>query len=66
MQIIKEELGRSDIVKGVYEGGFKVWEGTINLVKYMMDQGSLDDRVVMEIGCGQGQAGIHALSQNAS
>lgn len=27
--------GVTDLVKGVYEGGFKIWEGSLDLVRYL-------------------------------
>ena len=30
-----EELKHSDLVKGIYEGGLKVWECSIDLVKHL-------------------------------
>lgn len=52
-------LGSSDISTNVYEGGYKTWECSIDLVKYLLDRGprkDLDDLVrvhhVIEMGCG--------------
>ncbi|KAF2808258.1 uncharacterized protein BDZ99DRAFT_445556 [Mytilinidion resinicola] len=52
-------LDESDIKTNVYEGGFKSWECSIDLVKFLLDRGprkDLDDlcRVdhVIELGCG--------------
>ncbi|XTI92772.1 hypothetical protein V2W45_1318978 [Cenococcum geophilum] len=52
-------LDNSDIKTNVYEGGFKSWECSIDLVKFLLDRGprkDLDDlcRVdhVIELGCG--------------
>ena len=33
----KNDLMASDIINGKYEGGFKVWEGAINLLRYLVD-----------------------------
>lgn len=69
MQLMAEENGTddapvtglddSDIKTNVYEGGFKSWECSIDLVKFLLDRGprkDLDDlcRVdhVIELGCG--------------
>lgn len=57
----------SDLIKGVYEGGFKTWECSIDLVEYMATgmtaEESLVDKKIMELGCGSGLPGIFALSQ---
>ncbi|KAF2197818.1 hypothetical protein GQ43DRAFT_380121 [Delitschia confertaspora ATCC 74209] len=52
-------LDDSDIKTNIYEGGFKSWECSVDLVKFLMDRGprkDLDDlwRVghVIEMGCG--------------
>ncbi|KAF1809667.1 hypothetical protein P152DRAFT_402996 [Eremomyces bilateralis CBS 781.70] len=54
-----EGLDNSDLTTNVYEGGFKSWECSIDLVKYLLDRGprkDLDDlcRVnhIIEFGCG--------------
>ncbi|KAH8817666.1 hypothetical protein DL96DRAFT_1504322 [Flagelloscypha sp. PMI_526] len=43
----------SDIVPAVYEGGFKTWECSLDLVQYL-DIERLADRRVLEVGCGTG------------
>jgi protein-histidine N-methyltransferase len=52
-------LDDSDISTNVYEGGYKTWECSIDLVKFLLDRGprkDLDDLVrvnhVIEMGCG--------------
>ncbi|KAF2868746.1 hypothetical protein BDV95DRAFT_499899 [Massariosphaeria phaeospora] len=48
-----------DLLPNIYEGGYKTWECSIDLVKYLLDRGprkDLDDLVrvnhVVEMGCG--------------
>lgn len=61
---IAEAIESSDLVPGVYEGGFKVWEGSIDLVNHLVaQQVQLKDLRVIELGCGHGVPGIHALQQ---
>jgi len=65
-----------DIVSGVYEGGFKLWECAIDLVKYLNnikankqstgDCVNFQDAKVLELGCGHGLPGIYALQQGAT
>jgi protein-histidine N-methyltransferase len=52
-------LQSSDLTTNVYEGGYKTWECSLDLVRYLMDRGprkDIDDlcRVdhVIEMGCG--------------
>jgi SAM-dependent methyltransferase len=62
-----------DVVSGKYEGGYKVWESSLDLVRYLRngelskiipgdDLNEQNNRVrVLELGCGQGIPGIAAL-----
>ncbi|KAF0693608.1 Aste57867_15473 [Aphanomyces stellatus] len=65
-------LTTSDIQTGVYEGGFKLWEGAVDLIQYLMrhassfPMASQADYRVMELGCGHGLPGIYALLQGAA
>ncbi|KAF3002611.1 hypothetical protein E8E13_008732 [Curvularia kusanoi] len=52
-------LEATDLQTNVYEGGYKTWECSLDLVKYLLDRGprkDLDDLVrvqhVVELGCG--------------
>jgi protein-histidine N-methyltransferase len=37
------ELGKSDIQTNVYEGGFKSWECSLDLAKFMLERGPRKD-----------------------
>jgi len=53
-----------DIVKDDYEGGFKLWEGTYDLLNFLYNNGekiNLNGKNVLEIGCGSGLVGIFCL-----
>ena len=51
-----------DIIPGVYEGGLKVWECTIDLLKYIVSHSDLiKNKHILELGCGHGLIGIGAL-----
>ncbi|XP_066396173.1 uncharacterized protein [Miscanthus floridulus] len=55
----------SDWVPGKYEGGLKLWEGSLDLVKALNsdikeDKLSLEGKHVLELGCGHGLPGIFA------
>ncbi|ORY12404.1 hypothetical protein BCR34DRAFT_299818 [Clohesyomyces aquaticus] len=52
-------LDESDVKTNVYEGGYKTWECSLDLVRFLLDRGprkDLDDLVrvnhVIEMGCG--------------
>ncbi|KAH7390924.1 hypothetical protein DE146DRAFT_618748 [Phaeosphaeria sp. MPI-PUGE-AT-0046c] len=52
-------LESSDLTPNIYEGGYKTWECSLDLCRYLLDRGprkSLDDMVrvnhVVEMGCG--------------
>lgn len=62
-----ESLTRSgvDLVPGVYEGGYKLWEGGIDLAEYIYAHHSNDgtfteNTKVLELGAGHGIPGIMA------
>ena len=54
-----------DVVSGKYEGGYKVWECSLDLVQYLGQfPCSLGvPQQVLELGCGQGFPGIAALQR---
>ncbi|PQE24105.1 nucleolar 12 protein [Rutstroemia sp. NJR-2017a BVV2] len=48
-------LGNDDVKTGVYEGGFKSWESSVDLVKVIAARANLGEkgrRRVIELGCG--------------
>ena len=52
----------SDLVSGVYEGGLKVWDCSIDLVHYIARNIDIvKGKTILEIGCGQGLPGVLAL-----
>ncbi|KAF0758154.1 hypothetical protein AaE_004026 [Aphanomyces astaci] len=65
-------LTTSDIQTGVYEGGFKLWEGAVDLIQYMTANAARfpvhahGGWRVLELGCGHGLPGLHALQQGAA
>lgn len=64
---LQEIVSDSDIQTGIYEGGFKVWECSIDLVEYMKQHlQTLDLTSVLELGCGHGLPGIFALKNGAT
>ncbi|EEF29871.1 conserved hypothetical protein [Ricinus communis] len=64
-------LPNSDLVPGVYEGGLKLWEGSLDLVKTLrreVQNGRLSftGKRVLELGCGHGLPGIFACLEGAA
>lgn len=57
----------SDIIRGVYEGGYKVWECSLDLAQFMLRDTSNQilpspsTSSVIELGCGHGVPGMVAL-----
>ncbi len=63
-----EEDSNVDIIPNVYEGGLKIWESSVDLVRFMLNGGigKLHGKRVVELGCGHGFPGILALLDGAS
>ncbi|KAJ4723089.1 histidine protein methyltransferase 1-like [Melia azedarach] len=64
-------LPNSDLVPGVYEGGLKLWEGSLDLVKALRSEvqnGNLlfERKKVLELGCGHGLPGIFSCLEDAA
>ncbi|KAK6118583.1 hypothetical protein DH2020_047669 [Rehmannia glutinosa] len=64
-------LANSDLVPGKYEGGLKLWEGSLDLITTLgseMRDGRLSftKKRVLELGCGHGLPGIFACLQGAA
>ncbi|KAK3008555.1 hypothetical protein RJ639_014428 [Escallonia herrerae] len=64
-------LSNSDLVPGKYEGGLKLWEGSLDLVKSLrteVEEGLLSfaGKRVLELGCGHGLPGVFACLQGAA
>ncbi|KAI3980908.1 hypothetical protein MKX01_025473 [Papaver californicum] len=65
------KLSNSDLVPGKYEGGLKLWEGSLDLVKALHSEIhggklSLNGKRVLELGCGHGLPGIFTRIKGAS
>jgi hypothetical protein len=55
----------SEVVPGVHEGGFQLWECTLDLLK-LFESVSFVDSTVCELGCGCGLPGISAPLHGAA
>jgi len=55
-------LSNSDLIPNKYEGGFKVWESTRDLLELVdQQQACLLGKRVLDLGCGSGLVGISCL-----
>eukprot|EP00794_Sanderia_malayensis_P008041 gene8041-8904_t len=66
---LREVVKNSDLNSGIYEGGFKVWECSLDLVEFLHDnenQVNLLNKDVLELGCGAGLPGIYCLLSGAN
>ncbi len=60
------EEKHTDLIPGVYEGGFKVWECAFDLLDYLAKSGmDLSGKKVLELGCGAGLPGLFAMKSGA-
>jgi len=59
-----DEASRSDLVKGKYEGGAKLWECAMDLARFLVREETISGSTrvrgkrVLELGCGHGVPGI--------
>lgn len=67
------DLQETDLLPGVYEGGFKLWECAVDLAAYLAEQPAEDHAAacgiagisVLELGCGHGLPGLVLLCRGA-
>ena len=58
----------TDLVSGVYEGGFKIWECSYDVLSYLSEPEqliSLKSINVLDLGCGSGLLGIYCALHGA-
>ena len=66
-----DEARRSDLVKGKYEGGAKLWEGAVDLTRFLLEDAEtcgflrLKNARVLELGCGHGLPGLACAMRGA-
>ncbi|KAI8982553.1 hypothetical protein BDB01DRAFT_723549 [Pilobolus umbonatus] len=60
--------GNTDLVKGVYEGGFKTWECSIDMVQYLstLPREKITNKRILELGCGSSLPSLYLLGTNLS
>lgn len=56
-----------DVIPGMYEGGMKQWECTHDLLRWINSNAAVVcDKIVLDVGCGAGLAGVAALAAGAA
>jgi hypothetical protein len=61
-----QSFRNTDLVPGLYEGGLKVWECSIDLCRWLQDNNFVVEGSVLELGCGHGLPGCWVLQQARS
>ena len=56
----------SDLVPSIYEGGYKLWECSYDLLNYIQESVKFSGLNVIELGCGIGLPGLYALLLGAN
>lgn len=57
---------KTDLISGVYEGGYKIWECTQDLADYFTaNENDFSGKKVCDLGCSSGLLGIFMLSKGA-
>jgi hypothetical protein len=68
--VISALESHSDLIPGVYEGGLKTWECSIDLVQYLMhvkrEFNNFAGFDVLELGCGSALPGLFCLFHTAA
>ncbi|CEF60006.1 Histidine protein methyltransferase 1 homolog [Strongyloides ratti] len=61
-----KDIDKSDLVPNIYEGGFKIWECTLDMCNYITNNCNFKGKTILDLGCGAGLSGICALHLEAS
>ncbi|KAI7905532.1 uncharacterized protein BX663DRAFT_500055 [Cokeromyces recurvatus] len=58
--------GNTDLIRGVYEGGFKTWECSVDLVQFLssLSEDQITHKRVLELGCGSSLPSLFLLSHS--
>jgi SAM-dependent methyltransferase len=64
--LLSAEQNHSDLITAVYEGGLKIWECTYDLLNFINNLDvDLNNKKVLDLGCGAGIIGIFACLKGA-
>jgi predicted nicotinamide N-methyase len=67
-ELVQAITQSSDLIAGVYEGGCKTWECSLDLVRFLhsLPDALLNGKRVIELGCGSALPGIYCLKRGAT
>lgn len=60
------DISHTDLKPNVYEGGYKVWECTFDLLDFLKNNVLVQNLSVLDIGCGAGLLGLYSLLNGAA
>mmetsp|Transcript_6546 Transcript_6546/g.11529 ORF Transcript_6546/g.11529 Transcript_6546/m.11529 type:complete len:275 (-) Transcript_6546:5825-6649(-) len=66
---MQDVVEKTDVQKGVYEGGFKLWECSIDVARYLESEGSSfmhSSKLVLDLGCGHGLPGVYVAKKGCT
>ncbi|KAL1462957.1 hypothetical protein WDU94_014754 [Cyamophila willieti] len=59
-------ISHTDLKPNVYEGGYKIWECTFDLLKFVRDNVDICPKQILDLGCGAGLLGLYTLLNGAA
>lgn len=62
-RVCVSNIGSNDLVPGIYEGGLRLWECSVDLVGHLSSYLDRPNGIALEIGCGHGLPGICLLKR---
>lgn len=62
---VMQYMGSDDVIRGVYEGGFKTWECSLDLANHLAKDTHLLENLqtVLELGCGTSLPTLHLFTR---
>lgn len=60
------DIAHTDLKPNVYEGGYKVWECTFDLLDFLKNNVIIEYLSLLDLGCGGGLLGLYALLKGAA
>jgi len=59
-------VAQGDVVPGLYEGGFKLWECATDLINHLISERFyFYGKKVLDLGCGHGMPGLYSIKMGA-
>eukprot|EP01080_Neovahlkampfia_damariscottae_P012012 gene12012-5412_t len=61
-----KKTDKTDLIPNVYEGGFKIWECSVDIIQYLEEiKFELKNKHVIDLGCGHGFPGIYSIKKGS-